>query len=179
MYKQLTWGNNAMGGTASLRLENPDEPFLSGIRLDATPAAKRARETHSLSGGEKSIAALALLFAIQGFRPSPVFIMDEVDAALDPDNVKIVADYLRKKAHAGPRPALQSIVISHKQLLYSRADALVGVCLDGDHAYASKTARGGERGVVGAAALLSCGRAPGGAGRRRGADLRCLPPPRR
>lgn len=92
VYKALTRGPNApIGGTASLRLENPDDPFLSGTKLDATPALKRARATDSLSGGEKSIAALALLFAIHSFRPSPVFIVDEVDAAFDPDNVKIVS----------------------------------------------------------------------------------------
>lgn len=94
MYKALTRAGHPIGGTASLRLENPDEPYLSGTRLDATPAEKRARDTSALSGGEKSIAALALLFAIQSFKPSPVFIIDEVDAAFDPGNVRIVRSIL-------------------------------------------------------------------------------------
>lgn len=139
LYKALTRKkDHPMGGTASLRTENPDEPFLSGVKLDATPANKRARDTSVLSGGEKSIAALALLFAIQSFRPSPVFILDEVDAAFDPENVEIVARFVRQRADSAESP-LQAVVISHKDLFYAHADALLGVCLDQEHAYASQT----------------------------------------
>lgn len=76
-----------------------------------------------LSGGEKTIAALALLFAINSYRPSPFFVLDEVDAALDIKNVERIASYIRKHGN----PNLQFIVISLKNTMFEKSDALVGV----------------------------------------------------
>ena len=76
-----------------------------------------------LSGGEKTLAALALLFAIHSYQPSPFFVLDEIDDALDQDNVVTVANYIRQR-----RVDLQSIVISLKETFYEKADALVGIC---------------------------------------------------
>jgi len=68
---------------ASLNLENEEEPYLKGITYHAMPPMKRFRDMDQLSGGEKTMAALALLFAIHSYHPSPFFVLDEVDAALD------------------------------------------------------------------------------------------------
>jgi len=89
VYKDLTQVEGVpLGGTAYLSLEDPSEPFLHGIKYNAMPPAKRFRDMDQLSGGERTVAALALLFAIHKFRPSPFFVMDEIDAALDNVNVR-------------------------------------------------------------------------------------------
>jgi len=85
-------------GSAYLTLENTDEPYLNGVRFSATPPMKRFREIEQLSGGEKTIAALALLFAIHTYRPAPFFVLDEVDAALDNVNVQRIARYIKHLA---------------------------------------------------------------------------------
>ncbi|XP_048424196.1 structural maintenance of chromosomes protein 1-like [Pyrus x bretschneideri] len=139
IYKQLTKSNtHPLGGTAYLNLENEDDPFLHGIKYTAMPPTKRFRDMEQLSGGEKTVAALALLFSIHSFRPSPFFILDEVDAALDNLNVAKVAGFIRSKAREGARAnqddeggsGFQSIVISLKDSFYDKADALVGVYRD-------------------------------------------------
>ncbi|XP_008382865.3 structural maintenance of chromosomes protein 1 [Malus domestica] len=139
IYKQLTKSNtHPLGGTAYLNLENEDDPFLHGIKYTAMPPTKRFRDMEQLSGGEKTVAALALLFSIHSFRPSPFFILDEVDAALDNLNVAKVAGFIRSKSREGARAnqddegggGFQSIVISLKDSFYDKADALVGVYRD-------------------------------------------------
>ncbi|CAI0385767.1 unnamed protein product [Linum tenue] len=141
IYKQLTKsGSHPLGGTAYLNLENEDEPYLHGIKYTAMPPTKRFRDMEQLSGGEKTVAALALLFSIHSYRPSPFFILDEVDAALDNLNVAKVAGFIRSKScQAGTRESdgesgsgFQSIVISLKDSFYDKAEALVGVYRDAD-----------------------------------------------
>ncbi|KAJ2399543.1 Structural maintenance of chromosomes protein 1, partial [Coemansia sp. RSA 2559] len=98
-YKALTQSPLfPLGGTAYLALEDPDSPYLAGVKYHAMPPLKRFRDMDQLSGGEKTVAALALLFSLQTFRPAPFFVLDEVDAALDLANVAKLANYLR--AHA-------------------------------------------------------------------------------
>ena len=143
IYKELTMSKNfPLGGTAYLSLEDSDEPYLDGyflffiqiiyklclnrIKYHAMPPAKRFREMELLSGGEKTVAALALLFAIHSYQPAPFFVLDEVDAALDNTNVAKVANYIKK--HACDK--FQFIVISLKNTFYENADALVGVYKD-------------------------------------------------
>jgi structural maintenance of chromosome 1 len=87
---------------------------------------KRFRDMEQLSGGEKTIAALALLFAIHSYHPSPFFVLDEVDAALDNANVAKVAKYIRDNA----RPGFQFVVISLKNSLFVQSEALVGIYRD-------------------------------------------------
>ena len=95
-YRELTKGSaHPTGGQAFLTLENYDEPFLGGVNFTAMPPSKRYREMEMLSGGEKTIAALALLFAIHSYRASPFFVLDEVDAALDKSNVEKMARFVR------------------------------------------------------------------------------------
>ncbi|KAJ8438148.1 hypothetical protein Cgig2_033027 [Carnegiea gigantea] len=139
IYKQLTKSHtHPLGGTAYLNLENEDEPFLYGIKYTAMPPTKRFRDMEQLSGGEKTVAALALLFAIHSFKPSPFFILDEVDAALDNLNVSKVAGFIRSKSCGDARHnqdaeggcGFQSIVISLKDTFYDKAEALVGVYRD-------------------------------------------------
>ena len=95
IYKDLTRSKkHPLGGNAylSLDVENDDEPFSGGIKFTAMPPMKRFREMDQLSGGEKTVAALALLFAIHSYHPSPFFVMDEIDAALDLVNINKVRD---------------------------------------------------------------------------------------
>uniref|UniRef100_A0A7S3AWC9 RecF/RecN/SMC N-terminal domain-containing protein n=1 Tax=Haptolina ericina TaxID=156174 RepID=A0A7S3AWC9_9EUKA len=129
VYKDLTQVEGVpLGGTAYLSLEDPSEPFLHGIKYNAMPPAKRFRDMDQLSGGERTVAALALLFAIHKFRPSPFFVMDEIDAALDNVNVTRVAEYIRERAAPGGN--LQFVVISLKDNFYDKAHGLVGIFRD-------------------------------------------------
>ena len=67
--------------------ENPEEPYLEGINYNCVAPGKRFQPMSNLSGGEKTVAALALLFAIHSYKPSPFFVLDEIDAALDNTNI--------------------------------------------------------------------------------------------
>jgi len=127
IYKELTkMPNFPQGGSAYLSIENSEEPYLEGIKFNTMPPLKRFRDMDQLSGGEKTVAALALLFAIHSYFPSPFFVLDEVDAALDPMNVASVAQYLRR--HCGVDT--QFVVISLKSVLYEKAEALIGIYRD-------------------------------------------------
>ncbi|KAJ1626895.1 RecF/RecN/SMC N terminal domain-containing protein [Pavlovales sp. CCMP2436] len=86
------------------------------------PPNKRFREIEHLSGGERTVAALALLFALWRAQPAPLLVMDEVDAALDNVNVTRVAEYIRAQASK-----VQTIAISLKDTFYDKSDGLVGV----------------------------------------------------
>jgi structural maintenance of chromosome 1 len=107
-------------------VELAEEPYLGGTRYHATPPMKRFMAMEQLSGGERTMAAMALLFAINAYSPTPFFVLDEVDAALDIGNVQKLAHYLRK--HAGEK--CQYIVVSLKEQLYHLADGLIGVYKD-------------------------------------------------
>jgi structural maintenance of chromosome 1 len=128
VYKDLTRSDAyPLGGQAYLDIEeDTDTPYLSGIKYHAMPPLKRFRDMEHLSGGEKTMAALALLFAIHSYQPSPFFVLDEVDAALDNANVEKIKKYIRE--HAGP--GMQFIVISLKPTLFQDSESLVGVYRD-------------------------------------------------
>jgi len=130
VYKDLTRSDAyPLGGQAYLDIEeDTDTPYLSGIKYHAMPPLKRFRDMEHLSGGEKTMAALALLFAIHSYQPSPFFVLDEVDAALDNANVEKIKKYIRE--HAGP--GMQFIVISLKAGLFQDSESLVGVYRDQD-----------------------------------------------
>jgi structural maintenance of chromosome 1 len=123
IYKKMT----ADAGMADLSLESLEDPFLHGIHFNVVPPSKTYRDITQLSGGEKTVAALALLFALHTFRPAPFFIMDEVDAALDAANVETVARYLQYRSSLD-----QVILISLKPQCYEKSESLVGVCVDRD-----------------------------------------------
>ena len=95
VYKQLTVsGTHPLGGTAYLSTDSAEEPYLHPVKYNAMPPNKRFRDMDQLSGGEKTVASLALLFAVHSVQPSPFFVLDEVDAALDNANVVRVAEYI-------------------------------------------------------------------------------------
>lgn len=120
IYKALAMNQSAQ---AFLGPENPEEPYLDGINYNCVAPGKRFQPMSNLSGGEKTVAALALLFAIHSYQPAPFFLLDEIDAALDNTNIGKVASYIRSK-----KGNLQTIVISLKEEFYGCADALVGIC---------------------------------------------------
>ncbi|XP_063998909.1 structural maintenance of chromosomes protein 1B [Pogoniulus pusillus] len=125
IYKKLCRSSSAQ---AFLSPENPEEPYLEGIGFNCVAPGKRFMPMDSLSGGERSVAALALMFAIHSFRPAPFFVLDEIDAALDNTNIDKVSSFIREQAHE----QIQMIVISLKEEFYSKADALIGVCPEQD-----------------------------------------------
>lgn len=98
IYKDLTRSPRfPHGGQANLSIENLEEPYLAGVKFHAMPPNKRFRDMEQLSGGEKTLAALALLFAVHSYQPSPFFVLDEIDDALDAENVNTVAQYIRAR----------------------------------------------------------------------------------
>ncbi|XP_034541562.1 structural maintenance of chromosomes protein 1B [Notolabrus celidotus] len=131
IYKRICKNKSAQ---AILSPENPDEPYLGGINYNCVAPGKRFMAMDNLSGGEKAIAALALLFSIHSFRPAPFFILDEVDAALDNTNIGKVTSFIREES----RQNMQIIVISLKEEFFSKADALLGVYSDFDECMLSR-----------------------------------------
>ena len=115
------------GGNAELKL-GEDEEGVFGIEITANPPGKKVQSLNSLSGGERTLTSLALLFAILSVNPSPFCVLDEVDAALDESNtlrfVKILADLARKT---------QFIIISHNRDTMKIADTLYGVTMNDEH----------------------------------------------
>uniref|UniRef100_A0AC34Q685 Structural maintenance of chromosomes protein n=1 Tax=Panagrolaimus sp. JU765 TaxID=591449 RepID=A0AC34Q685_9BILA len=120
IYKQLSRNPAAQ---AFIGAENQEEPYLDGISYNCVAPGKRFRPMDNLSGGEKTIAALALLFAIHSRNPSPFFVLDEIDAALDNTNISKVVHYISERAQED----MQLIVISLKEEFYNKAEALVGI----------------------------------------------------
>nr|WP_246287039.1 AAA family ATPase [Schumannella luteola] len=115
------------GGTGSILLTNPDDMLTTGIEVAVKPAGKKIERLSLLSGGERSLAAVALLIAIFKARPSPFYIMDEVEAALDDANLGrllTIFDDLRQSS--------QLIVITHQKRTMEIADALYGVSMRQD-----------------------------------------------
>ncbi|KAM5335650.1 structural maintenance of chromosomes protein 1B isoform 1-T1 [Glossophaga mutica] len=120
IYKKLCRNNSAQ---AFLSPENPEEPYLEGISYNCVAPGKRFMPMDNLSGGEKCVAALALLFAVHSFRPAPFFVLDEVDAALDNTNIGKVSSYIKEQT----QEQVQMVIISLKEEFYSKADALIGI----------------------------------------------------
>ena len=110
------------GGKGTLELV--EEEDVAGIRIIAQPPGKKLQNMMQLSGGEKALTAIALLFAIQNLKPSPFCLLDEIEAALDDSNVKRYAKYLHKLTKN-----TQFIVITHRQGTMSAADALYGITM--------------------------------------------------
>lgn len=124
---EKVFGTLFQGGHGRLRLEDPDDLLNTGVIVEASPAGKRVWQLTLLSGGERSLTALALLFAIFTARPSPFYILDEVEAALDDINLTRLL-----KALNNLRQRSQLIIITHQQRTMSIADALYGVTMRSD-----------------------------------------------
>lgn len=112
------------GGTGSLKLTNPDDMLSTGVEVNARPAGKNVQRLSLLSGGERSLAALAFLIAIFKARPSPFYILDEVEAALDDLNLSRMLELFKQL-----RKVSQMIVITHQKRTMEVADALYGVTM--------------------------------------------------
>jgi len=112
------------GGTGKLALTNPDDLLNTGIEIEATPPGKTFKKLSLLSGGERSLTAVAFLFAVFRSRPSPFYVMDEVEAALDDVNLhrflSLVAEFRRDA---------QLIIVSHQKRTMEAADCLLGVSM--------------------------------------------------
>ena len=112
------------GGKASMSLDDSEDPLNSGIEISAQPPGKRLQNIRLLSGGERSLVALALLFAIFEYRPAAFCILDEADAALDEPNVD---RFLR--ALSAFQDRTQFILITHNKRSMEMADLLYGVTM--------------------------------------------------
>ena len=112
------------GGTTELCLTNPDDPLNSGVDVIVTPPGKRQQNLLLLSGGERAMTALALLFALLRVKPSPFCVMDEIDAALDAANTDRFADMLREFSDRS-----QFIIITHNPRTMERTDVLHGITM--------------------------------------------------
>jgi chromosome segregation protein len=113
------------GGSATLTLENPRDLLECGIEITAQPPGKSPKTLTLLSGGEKALAAISLLFAIFEFKPSPFCVLDEVDAPLDEANVARFAAMVQKM-----KDSTQFIVITHQKPTMMAADTLYGVTME-------------------------------------------------
>lgn len=116
MYRMLT----SQGGSAEL--ECSTDPFTDGISFSVRPPNKTWKNIQHLSGGEKTLSSLSLVFALHYYKPTPIYIMDEIDAALDFRNVSLVANYIKDKTKNA-----QFLVISLRNYMFEMADRLVGV----------------------------------------------------
>lgn len=113
------------GGTARLTLSDESQPLESGVEILAQPPGKKIQNMTLLSGGEKSLTAMAVIFAILRIKPLPFCLFDEVEAALDDSNVEIVDKYLKKLSNE-----TQFILITHKKPTMEYAQSLYGVTME-------------------------------------------------
>lgn len=112
------------GGKADLELIEGEDILEAGIRINAQPPGKKLQNMMQLSGGEKALTAISLLFAIQNLKPSPFCLLDEIEAALDDSNVKRFAKYLNKLTRD-----TQFIIITHRRGTMAAADILYGITM--------------------------------------------------
>uniref|UniRef100_UPI0003614F03 AAA family ATPase n=1 Tax=Kocuria atrinae TaxID=592377 RepID=UPI0003614F03 len=115
------------GGEGRLRLTDPDDMLTTGVDVEARPAGKKIKRLSLLSGGERSLTALALLVAIFKARPSPFYVMDEVEAALDDRNLGRLLTIFQQLQESS-----QLIIVTHQKRTMEIADALYGVSMRGD-----------------------------------------------
>ena len=111
------------GGSAMLEMDNPQNPLESAIEIIAQPPGKKLQNINLLSGGEKTMTAIALMFAVLKAKPTPFCILDEVEAALDDGNVEKFAEYLRKFEK------IQFALITHQKVTMEHADVLYGITM--------------------------------------------------
>lgn len=117
MYQMIT-----QGGNADLELVDSMDPFSEGVTFSVRPPRKSWKNISNLSGGEKTLSSLALVFALHYYKPSPLYFMDEIDAALDFKNVSIVANYIKERTKNA-----QFIIISLRSNMFELADYLTGI----------------------------------------------------
>jgi structural maintenance of chromosome 4 len=117
MYQMIT-----LGGDAELELVDSLDPFSEGIVFSVRPPKKSWKQISNLSGGEKTLSSLALVFALHHYKPSPLYVMDEIDAALDFKNVSIVGNWIKERTKNA-----QFLIISLRNYMFELAEKLVGI----------------------------------------------------
>lgn len=117
MYRMIT-----LGGDAELEYCDSLDPFLEGIAFSVRPNKKTWKRISNLSGGEKTLSSLSLIFALHYYKPSPLYVMDEIDAALDFKNVSIVGNYIKERTKN-----TQFLIISLRNNMYELSDRLIGI----------------------------------------------------
>lgn len=117
LYQMLT-----LGGDAELELVDNLDPFSEGVMFSVRPNLKTWKKISHLSGGEKTLASLAFVFALHHYNPTPLYILDEIDAALDFKNVSIIANYIKRRTER-----TQFIFISLRSHMFELADSLIGI----------------------------------------------------
>ncbi|KAK5646128.1 hypothetical protein RI129_004592 [Pyrocoelia pectoralis] len=117
MYQMIT-----LGGDADFEYVDTFDPFTEGIQFNVRPPKKSWKNISNLSGGEKTLSSLALVFALHYYKPSPLYVMDEIDAALDFKNVSIVANYIKERTKDA-----QFIIISLRSNMFELCDNLIGI----------------------------------------------------
>ncbi|KAF4652439.1 Structural maintenance of chromosomes protein 4, partial [Perkinsus chesapeaki] len=122
LYQMIT-----LGGDADLELVDGQDPFSMGISFSVRPPRKSWKQIANLSGGERTLASLALVFALHYYKPTPLYFMDEIDAALDQRNVAIIANYIKERTQNA-----QFIIITLRNSMFELADLLVGICKTND-----------------------------------------------
>jgi len=118
MYKMITLDD----GDADLEPIDSLDPFKDGISFRVRPPKKYWHFMSNLSGGEKTISSLSLIFALHGYKPTPFYIMDEIDAALDEKNITIISNLIKDKTKTA-----QFLVVSLRNIMYELSDRLVGI----------------------------------------------------
>ncbi|CAH1155594.1 unnamed protein product [Phaedon cochleariae] len=117
MYQMIT-----LGGDADFEMVDTYDPFTEGIQFNVRPPKKSWKKISNLSGGEKTLSSLALVFALHYYKPSPLYVMDEIDAALDFKNVSIVGNYIKERTKNA-----QFIIISLRSNMFELCDNLLGI----------------------------------------------------
>ncbi len=125
-YREI-YGELSAGGEGEIVLENPDDPLAGGLLIKARPIGKTVGRLEQLSGGEKSLASLAFIFAMQRYDPSPLYVFDEIDMSLDGLNAEYVGRMLRRNSERA-----QFVVISLRKVTLKFAQHLFGVTMRGD-----------------------------------------------
>ena len=115
-------------GSGTLHLEDPEDPFEGGLTMKAQPGDKPIQRLDAMSGGEKSLTALAFIFAIQRHNPAPFYALDEIDAFLDAANAERVGELVDELASEA-----QFIVVSHRSAMLERSERAIGVTMQGDN----------------------------------------------
>jgi chromosome segregation protein len=131
------------GGEGKLVLTDPDDMLTTGVEVEARPAGKRVKRLSLLSGGERSLTALAVLFAIFAARPSPFYVLDEVEAALDDVNLQRFLDVVKDF-----RASSQLIIVTHQKRTMEIADTLYGISMQGNGVSKVISQRMSERATV-------------------------------
>ncbi|XP_046393575.1 structural maintenance of chromosomes protein 4 [Ischnura elegans] len=117
VYQMIT-----LGGDAELELVDSLDPFSEGVNFSVRPPKKSWKNISNLSGGEKTLSSLALVFALHYYKPAPLYVMDEIDAALDFKNVSIIGNYIKERTRN-----TQFIIISLRSNMFELSDRLVGI----------------------------------------------------